>query len=130
VSAGRGLRTLLRALPGLARMVGSLLRDPSVPVAAKIALAALALYLASPIDFVPDFIPLLGYLDDILIAAVVIDGLLNVLDRSVLLRYWPGSPQSLDAAARVARRLAAWVPYRVKVRIFGGRPGSSGSGPR
>ena len=117
----RGLRELARALPRLARMVFSLLRDPSVPLAAKIAMAAVAVYLASPVDLVPEFIPLLGYLDDVLLAAVVIDGLLNVLDRSVLLRYWPGSVGSLEAAATMARRLAAWVPYRIKARIFSGR---------
>jgi uncharacterized membrane protein YkvA (DUF1232 family) len=117
----RGLRALVRALPRLARLVFSLLRDPSVPVAAKIAMAAVAVYLASPVDLVPEFVPLLGYVDDVLLAAVVIDGLLNVLDRSVLLRYWPGSAESLEAAATVARRLAAWVPYRIKARIFSGR---------
>jgi uncharacterized membrane protein YkvA (DUF1232 family) len=121
MSRARGLRELGRALPRLARMVFSLLRDPSVPLAAKIAMAAVAVYLASPVDLVPEFIPLLGYLDDVLLAAVVIDGLLNVLDRSVLLRYWPGSVESLEAAATLARRLAAWVPYRIKARIFSGR---------
>jgi uncharacterized membrane protein YkvA (DUF1232 family) len=115
-----GLRMLLGVLPRLARMIALLLRDASVPIATKVALAAVAVYLASPVDLVPDFIPLLGYLDDVLLAAVVIDGLLNVLDRSLVLRYWPGSPESLESAAAVARRLAAWVPYRVKARIFGG----------
>jgi uncharacterized membrane protein YkvA (DUF1232 family) len=119
--AAREWGDLLRVLPRFARMVFSLLRDPSVPVAAKFALAAVALYLASPVDLVPEFVPLLGYVDDVLLAAVVVDGLLNVLDRSVLLRYWPGSVGSLEAAAAMARRLAAWVPYRVKARIFSGR---------
>jgi uncharacterized membrane protein YkvA (DUF1232 family) len=119
--AGRGLSGLLRMLPRFARMVFSLLLDPSVPVTAKLALAAVALYLASPLDLLPDLVPLLGYVDDVLLAAVVVDGLLNVLDRSVLLRYWPGSVGSLEAAAAMARRLAAWVPYRVKARIFSGR---------
>jgi hypothetical protein len=52
-------------------------------------------------------------------AAIVIDGLLNYLDRGLLLRYWPGSAASLDSAAAVARRLARWVPARLKARIFG-----------
>jgi uncharacterized membrane protein YkvA (DUF1232 family) len=118
--AGRGFGGLLRMLPRFARMVFSLLRDPSVPVTAKLALAAVALYLASPLDLLPDLVPLLGYVDDVLLAAVVVDGLLNILDRSVLLRYWPGSVESLEAAAAMARRLAAWVPYRIKARIFSG----------
>jgi uncharacterized membrane protein YkvA (DUF1232 family) len=83
-------------------------------------LAAVAVYLASPIDLVPDFIPLLGYLDDLLLAAVVVDGVLNFIDRPLVLRYWPGSPASLERVAAVARRLARWVPSRIKARIFGG----------
>jgi len=80
-----------------------------------------AVYLASPVDLIPDFIPFLGYLDDALLVAVVVDGLLNYLDRSLLLKYWPGGVASLDATAAVARRLARWVPGRLKARIFAGR---------
>jgi len=102
----------------MVRIVRALAADPLVPRPAKVALAALALYLVSPVDLIPDFIPVLGYADDLLIAAVVLDGVLSLVDRSVLLRYWPGSPASLDATAAIASRLARWVPARVKNRIF------------
>src|SRR6266542_460331 len=115
------MKNLLLALPRLARMIASLLADREVPMAAKLALGAVALYLASPVDLIPDFIPLVGYLDDLLVAAIVLDGVLNYVDRSLLLRYWPGSAASLEATAVVARRLTAWVPSRLKARIFGGR---------
>ncbi len=69
-----------------------LVADPLLPRAAKIALAAAMVYLASPIDLIPDFIPLVGYLDDLLLGALVIDGLLNWVDRGLVLKYWPGSP--------------------------------------
>jgi len=115
------MRTLLLLLPRLARMIASLLADRRVPTAAKVVLAAVAVYLASPFDLIPDFIPFLGYLDDVLLVAVVVDGLLNYLDRSLLLRHWPGEVASLDATAAVARRLARWVPGRIKARIFSGR---------
>ncbi|MEK7371088.1 MAG: YkvA family protein, partial [candidate division NC10 bacterium] len=114
-------KDLLLLLPRLARMIASLLADRQVPMAAKVALAAVAVYLASPVDLIPDFIPFLGYLDDALLVAVVVDGLLNYLDRSLLLKYWPGGVASLDATAAVARRLARWVPARLKARIFAGR---------
>ncbi len=114
------MKDLLLALPRLARMIAALLLDSDVPRRVKLVLAAVAVYLASPVDLIPDFIPFIGYLDDLLVAAIVIDGLLNYLDRSLLLRYWPGSAASLDSAAAVARRLARWVPARLKARIFGG----------
>ena len=115
------MKDLLLVLPRLARMVASLLRDRDVPLTAKVALGAVAVYLASPVDLIPDFIPFVGYLDDLVLAAVVVDGLLTCVDRPLLLRYWPGRPESLDVTAAVARRLAGWVPSRIKARIFGGR---------
>ncbi|MGH7278090.1 MAG: YkvA family protein, partial [Candidatus Rokuibacteriota bacterium] len=96
---------LLRALPDVVRLVTRLAGDPVLPRAAKIVLAAALVYIASPIDLVPDFIPLVGYLDDALLAAVIVDGILNYVDRGLVLRYWPGTPQSLDKIARVARLL-------------------------
>jgi uncharacterized membrane protein YkvA (DUF1232 family) len=113
------VKDLLLALPRLGRMLISLAADREVPTAAKVVLAALAVYLVSPIDLIPDFIPWLGYLDDVILAAVVVDGVLNFVDRPLLLRYWPGSPASLERTAAVARRLARWVPSRIKARIFG-----------
>jgi uncharacterized membrane protein YkvA (DUF1232 family) len=112
---------LLRALPDLVRLVGRLAADPTLPRAAKVALAAAAVYLLTPVDLIPDFIPFLGYLDDALLAAVLVDGILNWVDRDLVLKYWPGSPQTLDTLARTARLLAAWVPRRLKRRVFAGR---------
>jgi len=115
------VKDLLLVLPRLARMIAALLVDREVPRGAKLALGAMALYLASPLDLIPDVIPFVGYLDDLLIAAIVLDGLMTYLDRALLLRHWPGSPASLDATAAVARRLAGWVPSRLKARVFGRR---------
>ena len=115
------MRTLLLALPRLARTIAGLLADREVPATVKIVLAAVAVYLASPVDLIPDFIPFIGYLDDVVLAAVVLDGLLNHVGRGFVLRHWPASLAALDATAAAARRLAAWVPGRLKARIFRGR---------
>jgi len=112
---------LVRALPALTGMIARLARDPALPRTAKLPLLAAAVYLASPIDLVPDFIPLVGYLDDLLLAAIVLDGILNYVDRDLILRYWPESERTLDGLARTARLLAAWVPAGVKARIFSSR---------
>ena len=112
---------LLRSLPALAALIGKLVRDPSLPRPVKVALIAAAVYLVSPIDLVPDVIPVLGYVDDLLLGAIVLDGVLNFVDRDLLLRYWPGSERSLDHLARTARLLTSWVPRRVKTRMFSTR---------
>jgi uncharacterized membrane protein YkvA (DUF1232 family) len=113
------VKDLLLLVPRLARMIAALLVDGAVPRRAKLLLAGVALYLASPVDLLPDFIPLLGYVDDLLLGAVVLDALLSAIDRSLLLRYWPADPAKLDAVAAVARRLSGWVPRRIRTRIFG-----------
>jgi uncharacterized membrane protein YkvA (DUF1232 family) len=115
------MKELLKALPNLARLLARVVGDPLLPRAAKIALAAAMVYLASPIDLIPDFVPLVGYLDDLLIGALVIDGVLNWVDRGLILKYWPGTADSLERVARVARMLAVWVPRRLKARIFAAR---------
>jgi uncharacterized membrane protein YkvA (DUF1232 family) len=114
------LRDLALFLPRLARMLAALMTDRAVPKAAKIVLVGVALYLASPIDLIPDFLPGIGYLDDALLVAVVLDGLLTYVDRALLLKYWPGDPATLDAFAAVAKRVARWVPSRLKARLFSG----------
>jgi len=115
------VKELLRALPDLGRLLVRLVADPVLPRSVKLALAAALVYFASPIDLIPDFVPLVGYLDDLLIAAVVVDGILNWVDRALVLKYWPGTPDALDRLARAARLLAIWVPRRLKMRLFATR---------
>ena len=112
------MKTVLRALPEIARLVRRLITDPVLPRSVKILLGAAVFYLASPLDLVPDFIPLVGYVDDALLVAALIDGLLTYVDRRLVLTYWPGTADSLDSLARAARLLSVWVPARLKRRIF------------
>ena len=63
---------LARRLPTYARLVWGLARDPRVPTQQKLVLGGIAAYLAFPIDVIPDFIPVIGQLDDL---AVLIFGL-------------------------------------------------------
>ena len=115
------MKGLMLLLPHMAVLIGRLLADPAVPTRAKVVLGATAAYLANPVDLIPDFIPFVGYLDDVILVAIILDGLLNHLDRDLLLRHWPGDPKTLEKSAAVARRLSAWVPARIKAKVFGTR---------
>lgn len=115
------MRSLFQVLPDVARLISRLVSDPVLPRPVKIALAAAAVYLANPFDLIPDFLPLVGYLDDVLVATIVLDGILNYVDRRLILKYWPGTAQSLDRLARAARLMTIWVPARLKARIFASR---------
>jgi uncharacterized membrane protein YkvA (DUF1232 family) len=118
--AGGAVRDLARLLPHLATLIARLATDARVPRRTKILLGGVAVYLASPIDVIPDFVPFLGYLDDVVLVALVLDGLLNHVAGDLVVEHWPGDAASLDRAARVAARVAAWVPRRWKARVFGG----------
>jgi uncharacterized membrane protein YkvA (DUF1232 family) len=83
-------------------MFGRLARDPGVPRARKLALIVLAAYLASPIDLVPDFLPVAGQVDDALLVIVALRWLARGGGPGRLERHWPGPPASLVVLLRLA----------------------------
>ena len=104
VLAGR--RTDARALAGFIPdclvLVRRLLRDPAVPRRRKLLLALLLGYLASPIDLVPDFVPVAGQADDAVVVALVLRALVRGGGRELVRRHWPGPERSLEALLRLA----------------------------
>ena len=82
-------------VPDCAVLFKRLLRDPRVPRRAKVALALAVPYLASPIDLIPDFIPVLGQLDDALLVAAVFGYVARTAGRDVVAELWPGSDRGL-----------------------------------
>ena len=92
----RAARELVALVPNLLRLFHGLLRDPRVPRGAKIALGIGAVWIASPIDLLPEFIPVLGPLDDAIVAAVVLRYLVRRAGRDVIHEHWNGDPETLD----------------------------------
>ena len=81
-----------------------LLADSRVPRRHKALLAGLIGYLASPLDLIPDFIPVIGQLDDVLIAVLTLRTVRRGIRRSIVRQHWPGPPQSLRVVERVVWR--------------------------
>ena len=77
-------------------------RRRPVPRRRKLALVLLAGYLAIPLDLVPDFIPVVGQLDDALIAGLALRYALRGAGRELIAEHWPGPPESLAVVMRVA----------------------------
>lgn len=73
-----------------------------MPRRAKVALLILLPYLAMPFDLVPDFIPLLGQLDDILLLAAVLRYIMRSAGRGLVAELWPGSPDGLRVVLSLA----------------------------
>ena len=96
------LTDLLRLAPDVVRLVKRLALDRTVSVGVRIWLGALLLYLLSPIDLVPDFIPVIGYADDAIIVALALRFATRRAGPEALERHWPGTPQGLAAVLRLA----------------------------
>ena len=88
-----GLADLLRVIPDLLRLVRDLLRDPTVPLWPRVMLAILLVWLVSPIDLIPEFIPVLGPLDDVVVAVLVLRYVGRRVGLPELQRHWRGSPE-------------------------------------
>ena len=91
------MRGALRLLPALLRLVRRLVADPALPPGARVRLVFLLVYLASPIDLVPDFIPVLGYADDAPVAALVLRSVTRRAGSTPRLTTGPPAPQEAYA---------------------------------
>jgi uncharacterized membrane protein YkvA (DUF1232 family) len=102
--AGRpdGFAEAARLLPDLLRLVSRLARDRSLPRGVRLRLWLLLGYLASPIDFVPDFIPVVGYADDAIVVALALRSVVRAAGSEPLSRHWPGTADGLAVVRRLA----------------------------
>ena len=90
------LRDLATFVPDSVTTVRRLRRDPRVPRRAKVAVALAGLWLLSPIDLVPEFLPVIGPLDDVVVVALALRYAARRVPREVLLEAWPGEPRLLE----------------------------------
>src|SRR2546428_388364 len=105
LTAGGALlaRELALLVPNLVRLFSGLVRDPRVPLPAKVVLGLASLWLASPIDLIPDFIPVVGSLDDAIVAGLALRIVLGATDERIVREHWHGDPATLDRILRVVR---------------------------
>lgn len=103
-NVGEALDTV-RKVPTYARLVWGLARDPRVPMQQKLVLGAVAAYLAFPIDIIPDFVPVIGELDDVAVLILGLDWFIrnapaDVVDEHMarIARHEDTLSKDLDAA--------------------------------
>jgi uncharacterized membrane protein YkvA (DUF1232 family) len=104
VACGRraDARAMATFIPDAIVLFRRLLGDPAVPRRHRLLLGATVVYLALPIDLVPDFIPVAGQADDVILVALVLRAVLRRAGRDTLREHWPGPPRSLDLLTRLA----------------------------
>jgi len=102
----------------LIQFVKNVANDPRIPEADKKVLAGLIVLIVSPIDLIPDWIPVIGVMDDVVVLAVVLDYLFNVLDSEILLSHYPWGMKSFARLRATAKVLAILAPGPLKRKIW------------
>lgn len=92
----------IRLLPDLLRLFRSLLTSAEVPKSIRLLILGLLAYLILPIDLVPDFIPVLGYADDVIMVALVLRAVLRRTGPELLSRLWTGNDDGLRVLLQLA----------------------------
>lgn len=95
-------KQLARAIPDLVALCRGLVSDPRVPLGSKLLVGGALVWVLSPIDLVPEFIPLLGPLDDVIVVGLVLRHLIKRAGVEVVQEHWRGDPLVLRTALRVA----------------------------
>lgn len=96
------LRGGVRILPDLLRLLKRLAADKSLPRGVRARLWLLLAFVISPIDLIPDFIPVIGYLDEAILVALVLRSVVRRGGQQAIERHWPGAPEGLAAVLRIA----------------------------
>ncbi len=101
---GTSLRELIAVVPDLLRLLRDLVGDRSTPLDVRAVIVVLVAWIVSPIDLIPEFIPVLGPFDDLVVAIVALRYVRRRMGAEVLRDRWRGSPEGFEVLARVIGR--------------------------
>lgn len=116
-TARQKMKEAVMLIPNYLKLLYRLVRDKRVMAMEKAVLLGTVAYILSPFDFLPDMIPFVGQLDDVLLAALVLQRFMNSVDRHVLYEYWDGDMDLLDNIEQVLAYARYFLPSGVYERI-------------
>jgi uncharacterized membrane protein YkvA (DUF1232 family) len=90
------LRQVAEFLPSCVATARTLRRHPDVPRRAKVALLVAVIWVVSPIDLLPEFLPVIGPLDDVVAVVLLLRYAARSIPRDTLLAAWPSDPRLLE----------------------------------
>jgi uncharacterized membrane protein YkvA (DUF1232 family) len=122
-TAPKPVASTIRQLPSYLRLIAGLLTDGRVSLLDKALVAAAVAYVVSPIDLIPESIPILGELDDLFVIALALQHLVGHADPAVVMAHWSGDPEELEQldVRRAITVAAFFLPLRLrrKLRLVG-----------
>ncbi|MBV9240771.1 MAG: DUF1232 domain-containing protein [Acidobacteria bacterium] len=107
------LKSFLMFLPNMLMLLVRMVKDPRVPVAEKALLFGAIVYVISPLDLIPDFLPFIGQVDDLYIVALVVLRLINRTDESIVRQHWSGGGDIVALADSIANIAPKFLPKRI-----------------
>jgi uncharacterized membrane protein YkvA (DUF1232 family) len=114
------LKSALLLIPDFLKLLFRLLKDGRVPAAEKAMLIGTVVYVVSPLDLLPDFIPFLGQVDDLYLVALVLLRLLSRTPADVIDEHWDGRGDLSNVVSKIYSAARYFLPTRVR-RILLGR---------
>lgn len=111
------LKELALAIPNVAKLLGRLAADPRVPQGAKRLAGVVAAYLVSPVDLIPDFIPIIGRTDDVLLAAYAVNYLIKSAGEHVVRDHWDGADEVLDILVDTVDVISHAMPRSLRLAL-------------
>lgn len=112
----------MKYLKELLSFIKNVANDPRIPSSDKKILLVLVALIISPIDIIPDWIPIIGVLDDFVLMGIVLDYFFNHLDNEILLSHYPWTMKSFARLRRTARFVSFLAPQWVKQKIWAFKP--------
>lgn len=117
--AKRTLMSTVKDLPNFLRLLGGLLTDRRVSNTDKLLVAGAIAYIVMPMDFIPDYIPFLGEIDDLFVLVLALQRLIANAGRTVIQDHWMGDPSQLKELdlERILVAAAFFLPRRIRRRL-------------
>ena len=118
-SAKRTIVSTMKELPNFLRLLGGLMTDRRVSNTDKLLVGGAITYVLMPMDFIPDFVPFIGEIDDLFVLVLALQRLIANAPRSALEDHWMGDPAALRSLdlERVLVAAAFFLPRRVRRRL-------------
>jgi uncharacterized membrane protein YkvA (DUF1232 family) len=107
------MKGFLMFLPNMVTLLARMIKDSRVPTAEKALFLAAIVYVISPLDFIPDFFPFIGQVDDIYVVALTLLRLVNRTDESIVRQHWSGGGDIVSLANSIAGIAPKFLPKRV-----------------
>lgn len=98
--------------------VKGLYNDPDIPKRDKVIFGVCLMLVVSPIDVIPDVIPIIGVIDDFILIATLLDYVFEILDPAILKRHYPWSDKSLERLKRLSKMVSRFAPSSLKNNIW------------